>query len=400
MKRQFRFSKRAIDALPPSPADGASRETEFSDMDIAGLRLQVNRIGRKAFLFRYVFEGRKRAMKVGSYPETDVAEARTKVIEWRAMLAKGIDPQALREEEKVDAKTGMTFQQFIDAHYLPHAFATKRSAAADESRIRTHVIPIFGSREMMKITSLEVQQFHNTNKAKMSPASANRVFETIRHAYNLAMLWGLVETSPAKGIRLHAEHNQRQRYLSTDELRRFLKALDTEPNRTAADFFRLLLATGTRKTEALTCRWADVDIEQRRWLLRHTKNGRSRFVLLNDSALAVFQSRPHPPGAIFAFPGKDAGKAMNNPMKAFRRVLKVASITDFRLHDLRHAHASLAINSGASLYEVQNLLGHTQSSTTARYAHLAPERLLAVSGQVSALLTSAQQPLVPALPTT
>ena len=56
-----------------------------------------------------------------------------------------------------------------------------------------------------------------------------------------------------------------------------------------------------------------------------------------------------------------------------------AGLSDVRVHDLRHSFASLLINSGRSLYEVQKLLGHTQIKTTQRYAHLAPETLLAAS---------------------
>ncbi len=53
------------------------------------------------------------------------------------------------------------------------------------------------------------------------------------------------------------------------------------------------------------------------------------------------------------------------------------------IHDLRHTHASIAINNGASLYEVQHLLGHSQAKTTTRYAHLADETLRRVSEAVS-----------------
>lgn len=67
MKRQFKFTKKGIDALPPCPVDSASKELEFSDTEVTGLRLQVNRLGRKFFLFRYQINGRKRAMKVGGY---------------------------------------------------------------------------------------------------------------------------------------------------------------------------------------------------------------------------------------------------------------------------------------------------------------------------------------------
>jgi len=49
------------------------------------------------------------------------------------------------------------------------------------------------------------------------------------------------------------------------------------------------------------------------------------------------------------------------------------------VHDLRHSFASLLINNGRSLYEVQKILGHTQVKTTQRYAHLAPQTLLDAS---------------------
>ncbi len=117
MKRQFRFTKRSLDALPPCPANSASKEVEYSDLYIGGLRVQVNRQGRKAFLFRYQIHGRKRAMKTGGYPETSIEEARQKVIEWRALLAKGIDPQESRDATR---KTGITFQEFFD-QYRPAA---------------------------------------------------------------------------------------------------------------------------------------------------------------------------------------------------------------------------------------------------------------------------------------
>jgi integrase len=56
-----------------------------------------------------------------------------------------------------------------------------------------------------------------------------------------------------------------------------------------------------------------------------------------------------------------------------------AGMPEVRIHDLRHSFASLLINAGRSLYEVQKILGHTQVKTTQRYAHLAPQTLLDAS---------------------
>lgn len=387
MKRQFRFTKRSIDALAPCPADAASKEVEYSDLDVGGLRLQVNRLGRKAFLFRYQITGRKRAMKIGGYPETSIEEARQKAIEWKALIAKGLDPQERKAEED---KAGMTLRVFVESHLLPHCYATKRSARDDESRLRTHVLPRFGDMAMDRITAVAVQTFHNEKKVALCAATANRIFETLRRAYVLAQAWGLFKgEAPTKGIRLHRELNQRQRYLCPDELKRFMAALEQEPNQVAADAFRLLLATGVRREECLCAKVQDVDLAQRRWLLQKTKNGRSRWVVLNDAAMEILQRRLGRACSPWVFPGKNPAKPLNNPSKAFGRILKEAAIEDFRIHDLRHTTASLAINAGATLYEVQHLLGHAQSATTSRYAHLAPDRLIRTSAQVSNLIHAA-----------
>ena len=52
---------------------------------------------------------------------------------------------------------------------------------------------------------------------------------------------------------------------------------------------------------------------------------------------------------------------------------------DTVIHDLRHSFASALANAGVPLFEIGRVLGHTQLSTTARYAHHAPERLVATA---------------------
>lgn len=391
MKRQFKFTKKGIDALPPCPADSASKELEFSDTEITGLRLQVNRLGRKFFLFRYQINGRKRVMKVGGYPEIGIDEARQKVIEWRGQLLKGIDPQEQREEE---TKASLTFNQFFDDYLWPHVQATKRSAKADESRYRNHILPKFGHREMAKITPLELQRFHNDNKTKLAPASANRVFEVVRRSYNLACgLWGLLPPSAnsAQGIKLHRENNRRERYLSQEELQRFMAALDRAPNQMMADVFRMLLATGCRKNEILHLKFEHLRLDRKEIYIPHPKSGRGRHVILNDVAFEILQRRKQRPGNPYVFPSDRVEGPINNPEKAWRAVLKDAGIDPktTTLHTLRHTHASYLVGI-ASLHEIAGILGHASTATTQRYAHLDNNRLRQASSHVAVLMTSAQ----------
>lgn len=80
---------------------------------------------------------------------------------------------------------------------------------------------------------------------------------------------------------------------------------------------------------------------------------------------------------------------------------KRAGLPDVRMHDLRHTFASILVNSGRSLYEVQKLLGHTQVKTTQRYAHLTQETLLTASNTATlAMLPALELELAPSVATT
>jgi site-specific recombinase XerD len=74
------------------------------------------------------------------------------------------------------------------------------------------------------------------------------------------------------------------------------------------------------------------------------------------------------------------------------------SLADVRMHDLRHSFASLLINSGRTLYEVQHILGHTQVKTTQRYAHLSQDTLPDAANAATRAVGAVMLPVVsPAL---
>lgn len=401
MKRQFKFTKKLLDALPPCPADSKSKtEIEFSDVDVCGLRVVCNRLGRKYFMLRYTFDARKRCMKLGDYPAMDIGMARERAQELRSMIAKGVDPQVVVViPEPVRCQT---LSEFFDADFLPYSKVANRSWKDSLGRWRHHLQPAFGSQLLTELKTQDIQRFHDSKRIQLCAATANRLLSLLKRALNLACLWGKLDKNPVKGIRMHVENNQRLRYLMGDELRRFLSALDDEPNRTAALYFRFLLATGTRRSESLTLRWADLDMAGARWLLPTSKNGRSRFVQLNSVALQVLDAQRAVARNEWVFPacGNRPGH-LGDPKKAFARILKAAKIdSDIVIHSLRHSYASYLVQGGSggghqpltevqNLQVVQSLLGHRQMSTTAIYAHLSQNQLASAAENVAMVLQAA-----------
>ena len=387
MNKQFRFAKKTIEALPAHVVKGKTKETEYTDTEVSGLKVMVNKVGRKTFYYRFIFKGKKKGMKIGDFPLMEVSEARQKCQEAKLLLSKGIDPTAqLAAKKQAD---DLTYSVFMREQYLPHAAVNKRSARTDESRFKNHLAARFGHLPLSEIKTYDIQQFHDLMKQKRRPATANRYLALLKRSLNVAVLWGLLDHSPVRGIRMHQENNLRKRYLQSNELYRLLEAIKQEANRTAAHAIALLLYTGVRRQEALSAQWVDIDLDKGVWLLPKTKAGKSRHVVLNKSALNLLLSMKPNAQSAFVFQGRKPNKPLCNPSKAFARILKYAGISDFRIHDLRHAYASLAISNGASLYEVQHLLGHASSQTTMRYAHLADDKLRQASANVSDAIEAA-----------
>lgn len=145
----------------------------------------------------------------------------------------------------------------------------------------------------------------------------------------------------------------------------------------------MLLLTGARKREVLDARWEDFDFDNRLWRIPVTKIGRPRTVPISDGVIELLKSVPRAGNSDYVFPNPDTGRPYVATHNAWHALRVRAGLSDVRLHDLRHSFASILVNSGRSLYEVQHLLGHTQIKTTERYAHLQQATLMSAANVVT-----------------
>jgi integrase len=389
MNTQFKFTQKNIAALPPHPKASNSTEQEYSDTLVSGLKVLVGKSGNKKFLFRYTLRQRKCSAALGGFGALTVDEARVIANQYKALIAQGRDPR----QERVEFINRITFSGFVSEHYLPHARTYKRSIKSDESKLKIYLNPKFGHEPLADLTTQAIQGYHNHLKVTLSPATANRHLALLHRIFSLAIQWGYCEKNPATGINKFQEDTKKhQRFLNNDEIRSLFRAADADVNVYAAAYIKMLLLTGVRRSEGLGMKWEHLQLSgpKQLWYVPHTKTGKSRYVILNPMAIDILEGLPKVYGNPYVFPGKVSGQPIVNPIKAFKRIINRAGIeSSFRLHDIRHTVASLIVNNGGSLYDVQAALNHANSSMSERYAHLSSESMAKTSHNLSAVVAGA-----------
>jgi integrase len=383
MKRPTKWSKALLENLPPHAIGSASSNYEITDPAVAGLKLQIGTTGRKFFYFKYSYRGKKQSIRIGEFGPMSIGKARELAQAARAIVDQGGNPQEARHQQQAMPLV----REFAEHEYIPHATANKRTYKNDIAKLRDYILPVLGEFRLSEVYTRDIQMLLGALKGKLSPATINRIHALLSVFFNLAVSWKKIERSPCDGLKKLKENNKRERFLSPDEVRSILTVATRDINFYASNAIRFLMLTGLRREEVLQSRHEHLDLEKASLYLPHTKSGRSRHVVLNDAAFDVIKNLPKTQSP-WIFPGKDPMKPLNNPTKAWHRILKAAGVDQCRLHDCRHTFASLLVNEGASLYQVQQLLGHASSVTTQRYAHLASSTLRNTSQLVSNLINN------------
>lgn len=204
------------------------------------------------------------------------------------------------------------------------------------------------------------------------PATVNRLIATLKHMFNKAVQWEMVEEYALKKVRqvkLLEENNRRLRYLPKEGCQTLINACDTH----LGPIVITALNTGMRKGEILNLEWEKhIDMKHNFILLDKTKNGDRREIPINETLKMILQGLTRRLDVPYVFFDMNTGKPFKDVKRSFSTALRKAGIKDFRFHDLRHTFASHLVMAGVDITTVKELLGHKTLSMTLRYAHLAP----------------------------
>lgn len=251
-----------------------------------------------------------------------------------------------------------------------------------EKAWRLHILPLLGRKKVAAIGEEDIKALLT---CVANPGYANGIVRCFHNALSSCERWAPPwrprGSNPVRHLRMNHE-TPRDRILSRDELRRFMSAMESmRPvvRSDCIDLFKLLLLTGAREREICKAEWSQVEWDFKGLKLRKTKNRTQRMVNMGDEGIAILRTLQVAQvrgGGLsrWIFPARHGRGPILYPHWAWYKVMSEAGIEDFRIHDLRHTAASYAhAFAGFSSRDVQDMLGHSDQSSTSRYLNLTDE---------------------------
>lgn len=348
-----------------------------------GLILTVQSTGLRTFSLRYRDEhGRQRQYKLGNYPDISWDKAKREATKARSRVVMGENPAEVRSV----TRRIPPFSELAE-RYQKHVESYKRSHDIDERYLRNHIVPRFGKLRLDEISQTDTTEWLRSKvNAGYAQATVNRWQVIINLMYKLGKTWGIhgTDRNPLEGVKLPACDNHIEHFLSGEETQRLLDACGKSCNKQLRFIVSLLVLCGCRKRELLDATWDQFDLPRKTWRIPMTKSGKARHVPLSEAAIEVLQQVPRFEGVPYVVPNLDTMLPFVDIFYAWNNARIAAGLPHIRLHDLRHSAASNLANSGHSLYVIAKVLGHSQTRTTERYAHLSNQTLLSAVNTAAA----------------
>ncbi|WP_437187615.1 tyrosine-type recombinase/integrase [Planctomicrobium sp. SH668] len=392
---RFRFTKRDIEALPLPDLGRAF----FYDEATPSLAVCVSSAGSKTFYSYRKIEGRPVRLKLGTFPQVSLEQARNLCVRASGEIANGRNPHRERQSNRRASAAAWSMDELREWYLTTHAEPHKKSAKHDRQRWDRH-LKSWKARRLDTIEQGDIRRLHAKLGKESGRTEANRLLVLLRTAFNLAIKSDEVPfkgVNPAVGIKMFAEID-RDRFLSADEMVKFFNAVHSEPHETFRDLLLMAAYTGQRIGNVAAMRWDNLNIAGKEWRLpgKSTKNGSPLTVHLPQPAVELLQTRKAAANCEWVFPASRSDSKYGHigyPQKAWERLIKNSGLVDVRPHDIRRSVGSWALAGGTPLPVVSAMLGHRDVTTTARvYARFdAGSVKAAIGNTVEAMLNAANK---------
>jgi integrase len=335
------------------------------DLRTPALALMITDKGAKAFYVYRKVNGMPQRVRLGGFPDITIEQARKQCAITTAAIAQGIDPM----QERRAVRRSMPLQELFDRYTKDHAAlrSSDRTRVTDKSRFDT-CFEDWTARKLSTITDHHVREKHIELGRTKGQVTANRAMQLLRRMFN----WARIEPNPVRnGVVDFFKEYTRDRFVQADELPRFIKAVNKEPNADIRDYVLMSLWTGARRSNVVSMRWDELNLASATWAIpaEKAKAQEAMKIHLSEPALEILGARQNN-GSEWVFPSRGKSGHLEEPKAGWKRILKAANITNLHLHDLRRTLGSWQAAAGASLLTIGKSLGHTDTASTAIYSRL------------------------------
>jgi integrase len=412
MQDRVKLTKRYIDAQTPDP----DKERWIWDSEVRGLFLRVYTSGEKRFAMKFRIGRLQKVFTIGTVGSPWTIEtAREHAKEQLRDASIGVDPQ----KRKADARAELTVSELIE-RYLSEGPADKPNKRAatweqDRSSLHSHIRPLLGSRIAAHLKPSDLAKAQSeiaAGKTAMSALSGKKrgrlnikggktTASRCTIIFQAMMAWAvnrkILVSHPTLGV-VRYKVERRERFITVDEVETLFDAIERLQKRgeIRSEFgviVQLLILTGARRGEIQGLQWREVDFARHAIVLpdARSKTG-ARRIPISDAAIEALQALDRQGDFVFPAqrPNAASGHTVGLP-RAWRAIRDEAGLKDLRIHDLRHSFASFAADAGASLQLIGKALGHSQTRTTERYAHLRDDPLHAMVNQIGERVKAANK---------
>ena len=292
-----------------------------------------------------------------------------------------------------------TFGKFLNEWLERYVSKRVRGSTMDGYRQRAkHIVDGLGDVSIVDLRPDHLIEYYDSKLSNLSASTITKHHHLIVGCLSDAVKWNLVARNVGIAVEPPRARKKEMRALSLSEIQRFLDNCTTEPWRT---IFHTLIWTGIRRSELLGLQWNDLNLDMalmtiRRSLVRlqngtyvtdepKTSSGTRSLDLAPSTCLLLKQHRAGQERGVelLGIPSSQTNFVLGHPngtprtpstvTQQFKRIASRAGLSEVRLHDLRHTHASLMLQQGTDIKTISTRLGHSSVAFTMdTYAHLLP----------------------------
>ena len=331
------------------------------DSQATGLGVKVTPAKRKLFVVQLRFPGHTVQTKrtLGQWPGMALHDARLAAQRWRDQVKVGIDPRLVEAEQRraAEREAANTFARVVE-QYLAARTAYRRYRT-DKKEIERKLIPAFGDRPISTIMPRDVREYI-TAQAKVAPYSTSNTWRHAVAIFKFAAHNDMIAASPCASLTKRLLFNghtlpPRQRVLSDEEVARLWHVTD-ELGYPYGHFYRWLLMTGCRLSEAQGARWSEINGST--WTIppERFKSNAEHALPITDAMLELLATIPRQGDYLFTCDGMNP---INGATKVKRMLdREMGDVPAWVNHDLRRTVRTNLAALGVADHVAELVIGH------------------------------------------